>query len=301
MSEEEIEEIEENYWRSRGRDVYRRVTRRKGSRPLCRDEAVRTALPRAGVGRESDPGHRSAAGRSLHRDRTGPRRADAAARWRGPAACWRSKSTATWPPICATSDPRAHASSRAIFSSTADRSLTRATPGAPRRRQPALQRRLADPVQARRAARRGRAARGRDRHAAARGRRPAGRPRRADATTASSASWSSTRPTSSGCSTLPPGAFRPAPKVRSALVRLRFREPRPAVGRSRDVRGAGPGDLHATPQDAGERAARVSAVGRGCPRPRPWHRLASTAAGGRRRSTIAELVRLADAFVSACG
>jgi len=27
--------------------------------------------------------------------------------------------------------------------------------------------------------------------------------------------------------TLPPGAFRPAPKVRSALVRVRFREPRP--------------------------------------------------------------------------
>jgi 16S rRNA (adenine1518-N6/adenine1519-N6)-dimethyltransferase len=28
---------------------------------------------------------------------------------------------------------------------------------------------------------------------------------------------------------LPPGAFRPAPKVRSALIRVRFREPRPAA------------------------------------------------------------------------
>ena len=50
--------------------------------------------------------------------------------------------------------------------------------------------------------------------------------------TASSASSSSTPRTSTGFCALPPGAFRPPPKVRSALVRVRFRAPRPPGARS---------------------------------------------------------------------
>ena len=62
--------------------------------------------------------------------------------------------------------------------------------------------------------------------------------------------------------TLPPGAFRPAPKVRSALVRIRFREARPACGRSRNIYRACACHLHAPPQDALECTAGVSAL---CP------------------------------------
>jgi 16S rRNA (adenine1518-N6/adenine1519-N6)-dimethyltransferase len=56
--------------------------------------------------------------------------------------------------------------------------------------------------------------------------------------------------------TLPPGAFRPAPKVDSAVVRLRFRPPA--------IRADGPIHVHPAPEDARERAARVRrCAGRG--------------------------------------
>ena len=99
--------------------------------------------------------------------------------------------------------------------------------------------------------------------------------------------------------TLPPGAFRPAPKVRSALVRVRFREPRPAADDPRTFarlvqaiftrrRKTLSNALLAFPLSA---------------RLPPAAALAHTALDGRRRPetlTIAELVRLANAFVSVC-
>ncbi len=61
--------------------------------------------------------------------------------------------------------------------------------------------------------------------------------------------------------TLPPGAFRPAPKVHSAVVTLTFKpSPLPAGARS-GVREDGPDDVHAAAEDAAERAAAVRRVG----------------------------------------
>jgi 16S rRNA (adenine1518-N6/adenine1519-N6)-dimethyltransferase len=51
---------------------------------------------------------------------------------------------------------------------------------------------------------------------------------------------------------LPPGAFRPPPKVRSAVVRLDFHPPDPRP-RSANIRAAGQDRLHPSPQDSGER------------------------------------------------
>ena len=61
-------------------------------------------------------------------------------------------------------------------------------------------------------------------------RRPAGGAARHGATTARSPSRWRCWPTSSALLTLPPGAFRPPPKVTSAVVRLRFRPPAADVG-----------------------------------------------------------------------
>jgi len=55
---------------------------------------------------------------------------------------------------------------------------------------------------------------------------------------------------------LPAGAFRPPPKVLSALVRLRFRTPHPAVKDLAMFRPGRSGGLHATPKDVVQRTAR---------------------------------------------
>ena len=57
---------------------------------------------------------------------------------------------------------------------------------------------------------------------------------------------------------LPPGAFRPPPKVHSAVVRLEFHAPDPAARDAATVRRAGAGDLHAAPENARERAQGLS-------------------------------------------
>ena len=62
---------------------------------------------------------------------------------------------------------------------------------------------------------------------------------------------------------LPPGAFRPMPKVHSALVRLRFHARRPAGRRSRHLRRCGAGRVHAAPQNARERAEGLPSRGGG--------------------------------------
>ena len=58
---------------------------------------------------------------------------------------------------------------------------------------------------------------------------------------------------------LPPGAFRPPPKVHSAVVRLAFRPPKVDVG-LRSLRSDGPNHVHTAPEDARQR---VEAVRRG--------------------------------------
>ena len=71
--------------------------------------------------------------------------------------------------------------------------------------------------------------RGRDADAAARGRRRGCTRRRAAATTACSPSSCSCMRTSGPCWRSRPGAFRPMPKVHSAVVHLRFRPPAVAL------------------------------------------------------------------------
>ena len=93
---------------------------------------------------------------------------------------------------------------------------------------------------------------------------------------------------------LPPGAFRPAPKVQSALVRLRFHPPSPRPRNLETFVRARQGGVYPAAENAGERPPRIPAVGSA-------HRVRDPARGrhrGRRRpETLAvdELVRLADA------
>ena len=54
--------------------------------------------------------------------------------------------------------------------------------------------------------------------------------------------------------TLPPGAFRPAPKVHSAVVALAFRPPAVALSDEALFEAHGSLDVHAAAQDAWERA-----------------------------------------------
>ena len=61
---------------------------------------------------------------------------------------------------------------------------------------------------------------------------------------------------------LPPGAFRPAPKVRSAVVRLTFRPPPPEIRDPKHGGGHGSVRLHAAPQDHVERAGALCRVAR---------------------------------------
>ena len=147
LSEEEIEEIEEQYWRGE---------RDEAERDPARAQTIRPALPRAGLGRQ---GGRAPSTRS--RTTRSSRSARAAARSRG-----------RWPRARGASSPfeidrdlarRASRRQRSpnvtvVEGDFLDVPADRATLGrrarasaAARRRQPALQRRVADPVQAGRA------------------------------------------------------------------------------------------------------------------------------------------------------
>ena len=161
LSEEEIEEIEERYWRGEtlGPDERRAVSRarRRRRRPGCRGRASASASTSS-----SRPGSPSWWTPSTPRpDDTfleiGPGRGALTSRcWRRASrGSWPSRSIATWPRTCAARVPpprprrRRPTSSRSTSTALLER---RAGAGA-RRRQPALQRRRADPVQA--ASRRG--------------------------------------------------------------------------------------------------------------------------------------------------
>jgi len=100
---------------------------------------------------------------------------------------------------------------------------------------------------------------------------------------------------------LPPGAFRPAPKVRSALVRLRFHPPDPPV---KDA-----ATLEALVQAVFTRRRKTLAnallayggrqSARADPHPTPDSALAAAGLDGRRRPetlTVAEFARLADVY-----
>ncbi len=94
---------------------------------------------------------------------------------------------------------------------------------------------------------------------------------------------------------LPPGAFRPAPKVHSSVIQLRFRPPAVALTRRGRVRSHGAVDVHATAQDAVERAQAICLLARA-------DAAAALASAGidpaRRPETLQldELARLADFF-----
>ena len=95
--------------------------------------------------------------------------------------------------------------------------------------------------------------------------------------------------------TLPPGAFRPPPKVRSALVRVRFRESRPAA----DHPGTFTGMVRAIFTRRRKTLSNALLAFPPSARLSPAAALARAALDGRRRPetlTIPELVRLANAF-----
>jgi 16S rRNA (adenine1518-N6/adenine1519-N6)-dimethyltransferase len=97
--------------------------------------------------------------------------------------------------------------------------------------------------------------------------------------------------------TLPPGAFRPPPKVRSALVRVRFREPRPAPADPKAFAGL----VRAIFTRRRKTLSNALLAFPPSARLPPAAALALAALDGRRRPetlTIAELARLANAFVS---
>ena len=95
--------------------------------------------------------------------------------------------------------------------------------------------------------------------------------------------------------TLPPGAFRPAPKVRSALVRIQFREARPAP----DDPATFTGLVRAIFTRRRKTLSNALLAFPPSARMPPTAALAHAALDGRRRPetlAIAELVRLANAF-----
>jgi 16S rRNA (adenine1518-N6/adenine1519-N6)-dimethyltransferase len=97
---------------------------------------------------------------------------------------------------------------------------------------------------------------------------------------------------------LPAGAFRPPPKVLSSLVRLRFREPRPAVNDPAMLERI----VHAVfTRRRKTMANALLALDDGRPLPlRPAEALAAAGLDGSRRPetlSIAEFARLADAYV----
>ena len=82
---------------------------------------------------------------------------------------------------------------------------------------------------------------------------------------------------------LPPGAFRPPPKVQSSVVRLAFRPPTVTLAERGAVRANGPDHVHAAAEDACQRAEAVCrriAVSRPRRSLQAWHRRPS--AGPRR-------------------
>jgi 16S rRNA (adenine1518-N6/adenine1519-N6)-dimethyltransferase len=100
--------------------------------------------------------------------------------------------------------------------------------------------------------------------------------------------------------TLPPGAFRPPPKVRSALVRVRFRQPRPPAN--------SPATFTALVQAIFTRRRKTLANALLAfplsTRLSPVAALKQAGIDGRRRPetlAVAELVRLADVFASVSG
>jgi 16S rRNA (adenine1518-N6/adenine1519-N6)-dimethyltransferase len=99
---------------------------------------------------------------------------------------------------------------------------------------------------------------------------------------------------------LPPGAFRPVPKVRSALVRLRFHPPAPPA-RNESLFSA---MVQAVFTRRRKTLANALLAFSGAARLPPLQALAAAGLDGRRRPetlSIAELVRLSDAFVPESG
>jgi 16S rRNA (adenine1518-N6/adenine1519-N6)-dimethyltransferase len=100
--------------------------------------------------------------------------------------------------------------------------------------------------------------------------------------------------------TLPPGAFRPAPKVRSALVRVQFRAPRPPSHDPRMFAGLVQA-IFTRRRKTLSNALLAFPPSTQLP---PAVTLARAGLDGRRRPetlTIAELVRLANVFASSRG
>jgi 16S rRNA (adenine1518-N6/adenine1519-N6)-dimethyltransferase len=99
--------------------------------------------------------------------------------------------------------------------------------------------------------------------------------------------------------TLPPGAFRPAPKVQSALVRLRFHPPRPSVSRTDIFAGLVQAIFTRRRKTLLNALRAVPLSGAISPR----QLLADADLDGRRRPetlSLDELARLADAFARSC-
>jgi 16S rRNA (adenine1518-N6/adenine1519-N6)-dimethyltransferase len=99
---------------------------------------------------------------------------------------------------------------------------------------------------------------------------------------------------------LPPGAFRPVPKVRSALVRLRFHPPAPP-SRDESLFSA---MVQAVFTRRRKTLANALLAFSGAARLPPLQALEVAGLDGRRRPetlSIAELVRLSDAFVPESG
>ncbi len=170
---------------------------------------------------------------------------DASLRW---------KSIAISPPPCPLGF-RTCTSSRRISSTSICPTccVTNAQAGS-RRREPSLQRGVADPVQA--APRRGRgpAASRRHAHAPEGSGGPTRGQARFDGLRRARDSGGACSPTPTRILSLPPGAFRPPPKVKSAVVRLRFRPPASRRRGSTHLREARSWALPAAPEDARQRA-----------------------------------------------
>ena len=95
---------------------------------------------------------------------------------------------------------------------------------------------------------------------------------------------------------LPPGAFRPVPKVHSALVRLRFHPPGPAGKEFPNFRGPGSGGLQPEAEDPRQCDQGLRRQPRSVPLP---ELLAKAGLDRRRRPetlALAEWIRLADIF-----
>ncbi len=205
----------------RGEILARRITRRRlaASRGWsrgtdARQEAVRPALPRAGLGGPARHGHRSPPRGSLPRDRSRPRSPDAAAG----AAGRRPDRGRARPRDGRAPCPKAAGERHARPGGRPRRRPRLARSSAPFRVAGNLPYNVSSPILFALIAAQPRARRHcrRDADAAARGGRRGCTPCRAPATTACCRFWSSSTPTSRRCCRCRPGAFRPAPKVHSS-------------------------------------------------------------------------------------